>query len=147
MECQNLLAKHLSVHLCVDFGGGNLFVSEHHLDGAEVGSSLEQMGGKSVAEGVGADLLLNASLLCISTHDVEDHHAAQLTAEAVQEDMILEPRLHRQFITEGEVVMDLAQGRRGDGDDSLFAALAIDHDVALLFEDVGDTKVREFGDA
>lgn len=60
MVLQDFLAQMAAVQMHVDFGGADVFVAEHGLDGAEVGSALEQMGGKAVAEGVGADVLGDA---------------------------------------------------------------------------------------
>ena len=60
MVLQDFLAQMAAVQMHVDFGGADVFVAEHGLDGAEVASALEQMGGKAVAEGVGADVLGDA---------------------------------------------------------------------------------------
>ena len=48
MVFQDFLAQMAAVQMHVDFGGADVFVAEHGLDGAEVGSALEQMGGKGV---------------------------------------------------------------------------------------------------
>lgn len=65
MVLQDFLAQMAAVQMHVDFGGADVFVAEHGLDGAEVGSALEQMGGKAVAEGVGADVFGDAGLFCV----------------------------------------------------------------------------------
>lgn len=45
----DLLAQHLPVDVGVDLGGGDGFVSQHALDGSQIGSALEQMCGEGVA--------------------------------------------------------------------------------------------------
>lgn len=45
------------VEVDINLGGGYRFVTEHLLDGAEIGSALEQMGCEGVTEGVGRDVL------------------------------------------------------------------------------------------
>ena len=56
-----LAAQQGIVEMYVDFGGGDAFVAEHLLYGTQVGASFEQVGGKTVAQGVGADVFLNAA--------------------------------------------------------------------------------------
>ncbi len=43
-------------HVGVDLGGGDIGVSEHDLDRAQVGAALQQVGGKRVPQAVGSDL-------------------------------------------------------------------------------------------
>jgi hypothetical protein len=58
-----LAAEEISVEVGVDFCGGDFFVSQHCLDGAEVGSTFQQVGGEGVAEGVGAYRFVDAGCL------------------------------------------------------------------------------------
>ena len=53
MVLQDCFSEVLYVHVCVNLGGGEVFVSEQLLYDPQVGSVLEQMGGKRVAESVG----------------------------------------------------------------------------------------------
>ena len=55
MVLQDFLAQMAAVQMHVDFGGADVFVAEHGLDGAEVGTPFEQMGGEGVTEGVRTD--------------------------------------------------------------------------------------------
>ena len=55
MMLQDLLPQVLAVDVHVDLGGTYLLVSEHLLDDAQVGPSLEQMGGETMSEGVWRD--------------------------------------------------------------------------------------------
>ena len=45
--------------MCVDHGGFHIFVAEKFLDGADIITILEQVGGEAVAEGVGGDGFLD----------------------------------------------------------------------------------------
>ena len=49
----------------VDLGGRNVRVAQHLLDGTQVRTVLQQVGGEGVAQGVGRDVLLDARLLLI----------------------------------------------------------------------------------
>ena len=43
-------AEEFAVDVGVDFGGGDGFVAKHFLDGAEVGTAFDEMGGEGVPE-------------------------------------------------------------------------------------------------
>ena len=44
------VAKGIAGQMCIDFCSGDTFVAKHFLDGPEVGSILDKLGGKAVAE-------------------------------------------------------------------------------------------------
>ena len=48
----------------VDHGGFDILVSEEFLNGADIVSVLEEVGGEGVAKGVGGDLLVDACDFC-----------------------------------------------------------------------------------
>ena len=60
MVFQNLFAEELPVDMRIDFGGSNFLMSQHLLDGAQVGSAFQQVCGKGMAEGVRTDFLMDA---------------------------------------------------------------------------------------
>ncbi len=47
------LLQVIPVHVRINLGGGDVGVTQHLLDGPQVGAALKQMGGKTVAEGMG----------------------------------------------------------------------------------------------
>ena len=47
---QNLLPQVALVDVHIDFGCADVFVAEHGLDGSQVGPSLQELRGKTVAE-------------------------------------------------------------------------------------------------
>ena len=57
---QDFVAQAGAVDVDVYFGGGDALVAQHLLDGAQVGTALEQVGGKAVAQGVGTDDLAHS---------------------------------------------------------------------------------------
>ena len=61
-----------------------------------------------MSHGVWTDLFLYAGLLGITLDDVEDHHATQGSAEAVQKDIVLKTGFDVEFVAELEVVVYLA---------------------------------------
>lgn len=83
MMIYDFIAQTGSVDVCVDFGSGNLFVSQHALDGTQIGSSLKQMRGEGVTESVRTDGFPNSGKTDILPDYVENHNAAQRFACAV----------------------------------------------------------------
>ena len=63
-------------------------MAEHLLYGTQVGASFEQVGGKTVAQGVGADVFLNAAGLAPFLDDVEYHDAAQPASASVEKEYV-----------------------------------------------------------
>ena len=89
VEYEDALLPFSGVDVGVDFGGENALVSEHLLDGPQVGSVLDQMCGEGVAEGVGRYFLGDAGLFALAFDHQEYHLAAQFTAAPVQEKDVL----------------------------------------------------------
>ena len=73
----------------VDFGGLDALVPEHLLDGAQVGSSLEQMGGKGMPQGVWTHGFPDTRPVAQVLDDVENHHASEAVAASVEEEDVL----------------------------------------------------------
>ena len=49
----------------VDLGGGDIRVAQHFLDGAQIRTVLQQVGGKGVAQRMGSNVLLDPRLLLV----------------------------------------------------------------------------------
>ena len=73
MVFYDFATQHVAVNVCVNFCCRYRFVSQHTLYGAQVGASLEEMGGKRVAESVRADVFGDACLHGQLLDDVENH--------------------------------------------------------------------------
>lgn len=77
------------VDVGVDLGSGDVGVSEHLLDGADVGAMGEHMRGEAVSEDVRGDAACgNADSGGTFTNDLEDALAGKGTSETRDEDMI-----------------------------------------------------------
>ena len=68
-------AQVLVVEVRVDFGRDDVFVPQHLLHLPDRSAAFEQMRGERVAEGVGADLLVDTRAQYGLLDDREDHHA------------------------------------------------------------------------
>ena len=75
MMAYDFIAQHASVDMGINLCSGDGFMSQHGLDSSQVSPSLQQMGGKRVAEGVWTDGFLDASLLCQFFDKVKHHDA------------------------------------------------------------------------
>ena len=63
----------LTVYMHIDFRGCNGFMAEHLLDGPDIRPVLQEVGGKGVPEGVGADFFPDARQSSLLFNDGEDH--------------------------------------------------------------------------
>ena len=66
------LAQTASVNVGVNLGSGYLFMPKHALYGTQVGSSLQQMCGKAMAECVGRHRRANAGLFAQHFDNMKD---------------------------------------------------------------------------
>ena len=110
-------------------------MAEHLLDDPQVGPAFDQVGGEGMTESVRRNLLVDARGHRPFLHEVEDGHAAEGAAEAVQEKDVL-IRAGGRFGPGGQVVADGSGGHFPERDDPLFVALADDIDITLVEVDV-----------
>ncbi len=52
--------KPAGIHMGVYLGGGDVGMAEHHLDGTKIRTAGKEMGGKGMAQYMGADLFVDA---------------------------------------------------------------------------------------
>lgn len=133
----------------VDFGGAEFFVSEHELDGSEVGSSFEEVCGEGVSEGVWVDVFLYSGSLGEVSDDAEDHDAADVfdVSSGGDEDVVGVVGGNVPEVAVEEVESEFSYCAWGDGYDALFVAFAHDAHVAVVEEEGGEPQVAEFADA
>ncbi len=79
----------------VYFGRRDAFVSEHLLNGPQIGATFQQVRGKCVAKGMRAHLFLDSTLFASLFHNLEDHYSRQLGASTVQEKYVFVPPFYR----------------------------------------------------
>lgn len=137
-----------TVHVHVDFGGRYFLVTQHCLDGAQIGTSLQQVGGKAVAEGVRADVLLYACSLSIVLDEDKEADATQmLTTFRRDEDVVLLARLCLDFLTHDEPFPQPLDGLFTDGHQAVLASLSVHTDVTFFKEQFADLQFAELADA
>ena len=91
---EDFVAQAGAVDVDVDFGGGNVLVAEHLLNGAQVSTTLEQMCGKTVAQCVRADDLADSGQLAQLLDNVENHLSGEHRTTSVQEQNVLAASLN-----------------------------------------------------
>ena len=111
----------MHINLC----GGDRFVTEHSLDGSEVGSAFEQTSGKAVAKGVGRDCFVYACLLNKVANDVEHHNAGELFfLTETEEYIVFVSWFYVDVATVIEPEFQFFDGSLTDGYKSLFVTLS-----------------------
>ena len=78
-------AEEFAVDVGVDLGGGRSIKTEHFLDGAEVGTAFDEMGGEGVAEGMGRNGFFNAGFFGQLFDEHEDINPGKRSAISIQE--------------------------------------------------------------
>lgn len=146
MFCEDFLAEELDVEVGVYLGGDDALMTEHLLDGAEAGTTFQEMGSKGVTEGMRGDSLRDACCLCQLLDDSEDHHTGELGAAAVQKEIVFVMRFddHLAAALQPETYLLNRDGRQRHK--TLFASLAIDTHVAKVEIDIRQFQVDQFGD-
>src|SRR5262245_9279375 len=72
--------------VCVDLRGGQIGVSEHHLDGAQIGAPLEQMRRKRVSQHVRADRSAQPRLPDVRFQDLPETYTRQARSASLRVD-------------------------------------------------------------
>ena len=88
MEQRDIRPQVILVQMRVYLGGGDAFMAEHFLHGAEVGAALDEVRGEGVPERVWTHRLVDAGRHHPLLHEHEDHLAGEVRPPAVQEDVI-----------------------------------------------------------
>ena len=83
----------LAVYMHIYLGGRDGFMPEHLLDGTDICPVLQEMGGKRMPEGVGADFFPDARQSCLLLDDGKDHGPGKTTTTPVQEQYIFKSLL------------------------------------------------------
>jgi len=94
MVLNDLTSQHIPVDMGVDFSGRNRLVSQHTLDGAEVGTSFQQVGGEGMAEGVRTDIFGDAGFLCQLFNQVKNHDAGNAISPSGKKNVIFKSFLY-----------------------------------------------------
>ena len=109
MMFENLPAKRLTIDVRVDFGGRDLLVAEHFLNGTKIGASFEQMRGKRMSERMRTDRFLHAGHFGLLLYNMKHHDAAQPCAAAAEKENILAARLYLHAVAVDLIEFDLVK--------------------------------------
>ena len=142
------VAEGVAGEMSVDFCGWDAFVAEHLLDGTEVGTVLHQLGGETVTEGMGADVLVDACVLNCLLQKHEDIVSREVATKAVNEDEFffagLDVVVHADIV---DVGIDEVEGAGIDGHPAFLVAFADDLEHLLVGIEVWHLEVYKFRDA
>ena len=145
---EDFVAQAGAVDVDVDLGCGDALVTQHLLDGAQVGTALEQVGGETVAQGVGADDLAHSGQFTQLLDDMENHLTRQHRAAAVQEQDVLAAALGNLTGTRlFQIQVDLLNGDGRDGHSALLVTLALDDDIMLVKIELGQLERHQLAHA
>lgn len=147
MMLEDFVAKASGVGMEVDFRCADLLVTQHGLDGTEVGSAFEECGGEAVSEGVRADVLMDAGLFDEEFDEMEDRDARHFLAKAAEEDIVLVTRTDVYVAAVVEVELKFVDGPLGNGDEALLGAFAVDADEFFVEVEVLHLEFAELADA
>lgn len=131
----------------IDLGGHNRLVTQHLLNGTEVGSTIDQMGCKGVTQGVGANDLSYANRLCRDLYNVKDRDAGEVVTEAVEEDIVLTMRGYGKFVAAPEIGFDKLFGLGTDGNQTLLLTFAKNLNIVLVEMEIAHLEVGKFRNA
>lgn len=125
----------------VYLGGAKVGVTQEFLDAAEVGAVVEEVGGETVAEFVGADFKTDGGVPEVFLEEVIDGAHGEAAAEFAQKEGA--------FVDAGglAIVLDRAEGRPADGTEAVFPAFAGYPEGFVKVIDVGDIQFDEFVEA
>lgn len=124
-----------------------VFVSEHLLDGSQIGSALQQRCGERVSERVGRHGLRDAGVARRVLYHYQYHGAREVCSSAVEEHVFVFAGFDVHEVAVVEPQLQFVQGVGRYGHEALLVALARDAQVAVCGENVAELKVYEFGDA
>jgi hypothetical protein len=94
MEVDDGRTEIIPIQMRIDLCGSDRLMTEHFLHGPQVGSSLHQMSGKTVPEGMRAHILSEAGFVAQGFDDVEYGNPANSPPWSIEEYQILESPFH-----------------------------------------------------
>ncbi len=147
MVLQYLLTKVGTVNVGVNLCGRDAFMAQHSLYGTQVGSTLQQTGGKGMTKGVWGDILLYTSKFhqLLDTYKKGDTTEFSATTHR-DEHIVLMTRFDTYLFTLLKPLPDAVYGHLGDGYQTVLVALAMHTDVPLVKIEIADQEVTEFAD-
>lgn len=146
MMRQYLAAQHRAVDMQVYLGRGYALMTEHLLDGAQVGSPLEQMGRKGVTQRVGRDVAAYAGSHRQVSDYVVYHEARQLPSAAVEKEDVPVGWRDAQHLPLGQIRPYLLYAAVRHRHYALLVTLALHHQVMLIGIYVAHLQIYQLAD-
>ena len=116
--------KTACVHMRIDLGGGNVGMTEHHLNRAQICAPGEQVGGKGVAHGVRADFFADAPLDGQFPDDLPEAVTGHGLAPVADKEVRAGPVFQQGRSSAFQVILDFFSCCRVKGHHALLVALA-----------------------
>lgn len=145
---QNLLSEVALVDVHIDLGCADVFVAEHGLDSSQIGPSLQELRGKTVAESVWADVFLDSRFLGILFNIYEERYPAEVLASPKRdEDVVVLARFYCDALSDDEPLPQLLDGVLADGNQSFLPSLTMNSDVSLFEIEFAQLQVHQLADS
>lgn len=135
----------------VNLGSGDVGVSEHGLDGADVGAVHEEVGGEAMAQGMWGNVFGDAGHFGVFLDDAFDGTRGETAVVAGSIDRLKIATIIEKKGSEGigasiEIILDPVGGSFGDENGTIFAAFATNDKLAAVEIDGIAIEFDEFGD-
>ena len=145
METTDRLPQTLSAQVSVYLRSGYALVPQHLLHGTQIGTMLHQLGGKTVAQRMRTDTLSDTSGSNSFLQEYKHHLPAEVCTAAVQEQVVLLPRLRGNMTADiVDIKTEKLQRTPPHRNPPLFVALA-DHLYQLFVNvKVAQTQTHKF---
>ncbi len=130
----------------VNLGGGDVGMAQHHLHGAEVRAMFQQVGGKGVAEHVGADFLGDSVQACNLLDDLPETQTGHGFAMAGDKEEIAPLFFQNPGTRLLGVDLEVFAGRFAKGDEPFLGAFAENPDIAAHEIDPGQGQIDQLRD-
>lgn len=148
MVSENLLAQMCGIQMHVYFRCAKVFVPKHLLYCTQVGTALNQMGGKTVTERMWRYLLRDSGIGGIVLDEDKKRYARQgLPPGPRHKDVVLITSLYVYMPAHLKPIMQFPDCPWRDGHQPLFFALSMYSYEPFVKEKVGDAQIYEFADA
>ena len=81
----------MSVHVGVDFGGSDAFMAQHTLDGTQIGTTFQQVGGERMTECMRTDVLFQTNGIGQFLDEMEYHDAGNVLSSFADKHIVFVP--------------------------------------------------------
>ena len=139
MMLDDFTSEHIPINMCVNLSSSDTFVSQHALNGSQIGTTLQKVCRKGVSEGMWADIFANSDCFCQNFDDMEDHDAGNVLATFAYKDEIFVPGLDIHQVTVDEIELQFADSSWRNGHKALFVSFAFHLDETFF-----QVEIRKF---